>query len=59
MSEYIPYGTQWKKQIMRFKIEDIENIFEITKNKGETKSEFLDRIVLELRKSFRKVKESE
>jgi len=42
--EYIPFGPEWKKEVMKLSINIIEKTFGFKHQEKELKSDFIDRI---------------
>ncbi len=49
LTNYEPFGIEWKKEIMKLPIHAIVDIFDIDKREGESKSEYVDRIALTMK----------
>lgn len=46
--EYIPFGDQWRKEMMKHSISSLCNNFKAVKLKGEKKKDIIDKIRLEM-----------
>ena len=50
--EYQPYGADWKKEMMKITIEDIQKITGLKKKNPETKDQYLERVAEKLKKEY-------
>ncbi len=42
--DYVPFGEEWKKEISKHRIDQLELIFSVKINPGERKEDFVNRI---------------
>lgn len=44
MEQYQPYGDEWKAEVKRMTIDDLQKISSLKKESSENKDQFIDRI---------------